>query len=102
MVDKDSALPEGSTIIGGQYRLIELLHQRPRVNLYLGRRLSQRHNISPQDEPLVAIRELVLTDLNPQLRKQIEQAVFEEFVSPTTVPGIPRLPGAIERIDSEG
>ncbi|MFL5589054.1 MAG: hypothetical protein ACJ8DI_15585, partial [Ktedonobacteraceae bacterium] len=25
LVDKDSALPEGSTIIGGQYRLVELL-----------------------------------------------------------------------------
>ena len=101
LVDKDSALPEGSTIIGGQYRLVELLHQRPRVNLYLGRRLSQRHGIVPQDEPLVAIRELVLTDLSPQLSKQIEQAAFEEFVSPTA-PGIPRLPGAIERTGSEG
>ena len=101
LVDKDSALPEGSTIIGGQYRLVELLHQRPRVNLYLGRRLSQRHGIIPQDEPLVAIRELVLTDLSPQLSKQIEQAAFEEFVSPTA-PGIPRLPGAIERTGSEG
>src|SRR5437763_19755 len=101
LVDKDSALPEGSTIIGGQYRLVELLHQRPRVNLYLGRRLSQRHGIVPQDEPLVAIRELVLTGLSPQLSKQIEQAAFEEFVSPPA-PGIPRLPGAIERTGSEG
>jgi serine/threonine protein kinase len=69
--------------------------------LYLGRRLSQRHGIVPQDEPLVAIRELVLTDLSAQLSKQIEQAAFEEFVSPTA-PGIPRLPGAIERTGSEG
>ena len=104
LVDKDSALPEGSTIIGGQYRLVELLHQRPRVNLYLGRRLSQRYGIIPQngkDGPLVAIRELVLNDLSPRLREYIEQAAFEEFVSPT-VPSFPRLPGAFEHIGSEG
>ena len=30
----DGPLPSGTTILAGQYRLLELLHQRPRVNLY--------------------------------------------------------------------
>lgn len=104
LMGNGTALPGGSIILGGRYRLLQLLHQRPRVNLYLGRRLSQRDGAISQDrkdEPLVAIRELVLTDLSPRLRKQIEQAVFEEFVSPL-VPGSPRLPGAVERVYSEG
>src|SRR6266516_3572459 len=104
LVDKGTALPGGSTILGGQYCLVQLLHQRPRVNLYLGRRLSQGHGTISQaerHEPSVAIRELVLTDLSPRLRKQIEQAAFEEFVSPAVLSS-PRLPGAVKCLGSEG
>src|SRR5947209_1081970 len=110
-MDRDSALPDGSTILGGQYRLVQLLHQRPRVNLYLGRRLSRQDDTTQQAEgnddceeerePLVAIRELVLTGLSAQARRQVEQAAFEEFVSPTVL-GSPRLPGAGDRVRSEG
>ena len=99
-----SALPEGTIILGGQYRLAQLLHQRPRVNLYLGRRLIQRQDSTQpgeNDEPLVAIRELVLSDLSPQIRTAIEQAAFEEFVSPIVL-GSPRLPAAGDRIRTEG
>lgn len=104
MAANSTALPEGSIILGGRYRLIQLLQHRPRVNLYLGRHLSQHDSASSQDEehePLVAIRELVLTSLSPQLRSRIEQAAFEEFVSPVVL-GSPRLREAGNRVRSEG
>jgi hypothetical protein len=104
-----TALPDGAIILGGQYRVLRLLHQRPRVNLYLGKRLITATRSIPQaqddrlEEPagFVAIRELVLTGLSPQIRAEIELAAFEEFVSPL-VPGAARLPGAVERVYSEG
>jgi len=37
--DSHSALPHGALILEGRYRLLRLLHQRPRVNLYLAQRL---------------------------------------------------------------
>ncbi len=103
----DTALPIGSLILGGQYRLVQLLHQRPRVNLYLGRRLPrhlQQGALRKEDEehiPLVAIRELVCTGLPHEIRTAIEQATFEEFVSPAVL-GSPRLPCAGDRMRSEG
>jgi hypothetical protein len=101
---RDSALPAGAVILDGKYKLERLLHQRPRVNLYLGRRLPQvdqtiQGHAAP--ELPVAIRELVLTGLSPQLHRQIEQAAFEEFVSPA-VPGLPRWPGAGDHIRLDG
>src|SRR6266567_1331457 len=81
-------LPPESTILSGRYRLMQILHQRPRLNLYLGRRVhppsSLHHGIQHHSgqEPLVAIRELILTGLSPQLRIQIEWAASEEFISP--------------------
>jgi len=99
-----SALPAGTRILGGQYEIMQLLHRRPRVNLYIGRRLAARGDGAlPREayEDFVAIRELVLTGLAPQTCVEIEQAAFEEFVSPL-VPGSPRLPGAVDRIFVEG
>ena len=102
-----TALLDGAIILGGQYRVLRLLHQRPRVNLYLGKRLDTRTVPLSQDdmaavaEGFVAIRELVLTGLSAQICAEIEQAAFEEFVSPL-VPGASRLPGAVERVYSEG
>jgi serine/threonine protein kinase len=102
-----TALPDGAIILGGQYRVLRLLHQRPRVNLYLGKRLATRNATLLQDdrpdtsEGFVAIRELVLTGLSGPIRAEIELAAFEEFVSPL-VPGSSRLPGAVERVYSEG
>jgi hypothetical protein len=100
----DGPLPAGTTILNGQYRLLELLHRRPRVNLYLGRRLP-RTDVAKQhleaQEPLVVIRELVLVGLPRQLQKRVESAAFEEFVSPVMF-GSPRLPGTGDRVRVEG
>ena len=101
-----SPLLPGSSILQGRYHIVQLLHQRPRVNLYLAQRLPIE--TSSQQEPLgaplivpVAVRELVLTSLPSQEREQIEHAAFEEFVSPAML-GSPRLPGAGDRIRIEG
>jgi serine/threonine protein kinase len=98
------ALPEGTVILDGKYRLERLLHQRPRLNLYLGRRLSQVNQMiqeQPGSELPVAIREMVLTDLSSSIREQIEQAAYEEFISPVVLVS-PFWPGAGERIYLEG
>ena len=102
----DGALPAGTSILDGQYRLLELLHQRPRVNLYLGRRLPRTDipgtkRQAEAQESLVVIRELVLAGLPRPLQKQVEQAAFEEFVSPALF-GSLRLPGAGDRVRVEG
>jgi serine/threonine protein kinase len=88
-------LAPGTLICDGRYRLIQLLHSRPRVHLYLARRLSSpgRHNTTPPDrQPLVAIRELVLSGLAPALRQSLVRAAFEEFAAPQLF-GSPHLPG---------
>ena len=120
-------LPEGSIVMQGRYRLVQLLQHRPRLHLYLAQRLSgespsfrgtagdhkgpPRHSSPPSplregyfphkdgepaDQSLVAMRELVLTGLSPELRRQIERAAFEEFASPLVL-GSPHLPGAGDR-----
>src|SRR5579872_6475442 len=97
-------LPEGTLILGGQYCVVQLLHQRPRVNLYLGKRLGEGENVAVQNdahEMFVAIRELVLTGLAPQTCVEIERAAFEEFVSPFVLSS-PRLPGSIDFVRVEG
>jgi len=81
-------LPEGSIVMQGRYRLVQLLQHRPRLHLYLAQRLT--------NQSLVAVRELVLTGLSPELRRQIERAAFEEFASPLVL-GSPHLPGAGDR-----
>lgn len=95
-------------ILEGRYRIIHCLAQRPRLNLYLGRRLSLDRQLSsflndlPNQheqvyEPLVAIRELVLTGLPSQTRALIEAAAFEEFVAPSVF-GSSHLPTAGDRV----
>lgn len=101
-------------ILEGRYRIIRCLAQRPRVNLYLGRRLASIEELAPSQsdineenpleqgyEPLVAIRELVLTQLAPQVRAFIEAAAFEEFVLPSVF-GSSHLPNAGDRVWIEG
>lgn len=103
-IERRDVLLEGTIILGGQYRVLQLLHQRPRVNLYLGKRLGGWENATVQNdahEVFVAIRELVLTGLAPQTCVEIEQAAFEEFVSPLVLSS-PRLPGAIDFVRVEG
>jgi len=95
-------LARGSLVLAGRYRIVEVLHVRPRVNLYLAHRL----NTTKEQEqgaatlPLVAIRELVLSGLAPDMQKRVERAAFEEFVAPGMF-GSPRLPGVGDRISIE-
>ncbi len=84
-------LSDGSIIVQGKYRVVRLLHRRPRLHLYLAQRLDDR------SQPLVAIREIVLAGLSPRVCRQIERAAFEEFVSPRLF-GLPHLPGVGDRV----
>ncbi len=100
-----------TVILEGRYRIIRCLAQRPRVNLYLGHRLAFNEELAPPPpdtseensgyEALVAIRELVLTGLDPQIRALIEAAAFEEFVRPSVF-GSSHLPTAGDRVWIEG
>jgi hypothetical protein len=92
--------PNGTLILGGRYRLIQLLCQRPRVHLYLARRLSDSPIGKTDEQPLVAIREIVLAGLAPDLRLRIEQAAFAEFVAPRHF-GSPHLPSVGDRLQVE-
>ena len=83
---------QGQILLNGRYRITQRLAFRPHVTLYLGKRLPQRTSrtmqahgsrVSHQQESLVAIRELVLSDFSPITRTQIEAAAVEEFASPT-------------------
>src|SRR5258708_29992597 len=83
-----------------RYRLEQLLYQRPRLNLYLGRRISPSHHDTQRAGeygPLLAMRQLLLSGLSPQGRVQIVRAAREEFISPG-VPGISRFPGTADRV----
>lgn len=101
--DDSEALREGDIILEGRYRIVQLLYQRPRLNLYLGRRVSRQSprsvvmGANAVSEPLVAIRELVLTDLSSGVRKQINAAAFEEFASPVIL-GASHLPSVGDRV----
>ncbi len=100
--DDGAALREGALILDGRYRIMRLLYQRPRLNLYLAKRVVPGlGGVACRNEPLVAIRELVLTGLHAQVRSQIEAAAFEEFVSPIVL-SAPRLPGMGDRVRVEG
>lgn len=83
---KNKAFSEGQLILGKHYRVLQLIYQRPRLNLYLARRLPT--SVSPQEktqaagqEPLVAIRELLLDGLQPRMRSLIEAASTHESFS---------------------
>lgn len=94
------ALSAGSWILEGRYVLLRLLYMRPRVNLYLGWRLARDGgNRRGGQSGLVAIRELVLTGLPARARVRVEQAAWEEILSPGVVSAL-RLPaaGATERL----
>jgi serine/threonine protein kinase len=83
-MESEYTLEDGSVIPGGRYRIARLLYQRPRLNLYLARRVSPQSATQGEDqEPLVAIRELVLTGLPDDVRTLIEAAAFREFYTPT-------------------
>src|SRR5579884_3575101 len=87
----------GSRILDGRYVLLRLLYRRSRVNLYLGWRLPREGG--NRQSGLVAVRELVLDGLPAGAHARVEQAAWEEFLSPGVVSAL-RLPaaGATERL----
>ncbi len=89
------------SILGGSYCLLRLLQQRPRLNLYLGRRERQQGRKVNQ-AALVAVRELLLDGLTTTEREQVEYAAFQEFVSPL-LPGSTRLSNTtgLQRVEGE-
>ena len=95
-------LPNGALLIQGKYRIVRLLHRRPRLNMYLAERTNDqsRNGKGPQLRPMVAIRELVLAGLTSELSKQIDRAAFEEFAAPMLF-GSPHLPGVGDRVSVE-
>jgi len=95
-------LSPGTIILRGRYRIAQLLHARPRVNLYLGYRLPAQHRQPTEAAApeLVAIRELVLAGLPMEEQEAVARAAFEEFVSPMMF-GSPRLPGVGDRVSIE-
>lgn len=104
--EEEETLAEGDVILDGRYRIMQLLYKRPRLHLYLGRRLSPEPSSEEEveqgeQESLVAIRELVLTGLAPMVREQIEKAAFEEFVSPVVL-GSSQLSTGGDRVWTEG
>ena len=75
-------LVPGTLICDGRYRLLHVLYSRPRIHLYLARRQSGLIGYSGEEQPLVVIRELVLTGLAPSVRQNVVRAAFEEFAAP--------------------
>lgn len=96
LADDDKPFAPGTLICDGRYRLLQLLHQRPRVHLYLARRISDAPGTSSA-QPLVAIREIILTGLEPTARQSVVRAAFEEFAAPQFF-GSPHLPGVGDHI----
>lgn len=90
-------LPPGSLVCGGRYRLVQLLHSRPRVHLYLARGLSNSSRRVDGEAPLVVIREIALMGLTPALRQCVVQAAFAEFAAPLLF-GTTHLPGVADRL----
>ncbi len=85
-------LVPGTLICHGRYRLLHLLYSRPRIHLYLARRLPGSPDHSGGEQTLVVIRELVLTGLAPSVRQNVVRAAFEEFAAPQLF-GSTHLPG---------
>ena len=99
--EKEETLAEGDVIRDGHYRIVELLYRRPRLRLYLARRVSSEQASEEEIEHIVAIRELVLSELPELVREQIEKAAFEEFVTPIVL-GPSQLSTGGDRVWTEG
>lgn len=97
LVDDDAPFPPGTLICDGRYRLLQLLHKRPRVNLYLARRVADDAPGASGPQPLVAIREIILAGLKSTTRQSVVRAAFEEFAAPQFF-GSPHLPGVGDHI----
>ncbi len=83
LLRNDAPLPAGALLLEGGYRVVQLLHTRPRVHLYLARPLgTQKKTVQGQRQTFVAVREIVLAGLAQSQRERIEHAAFEEFAAP--------------------
>lgn len=98
--NNSAPLPAGMLVLDGRYRLVQLIYKRPRIHLYLARRLSDSPLSKTGEQPLVVIREIVLAGLSADLRKRIERAAFEEFITPRIF-GSLHLPGVGDRVHVE-
>jgi serine/threonine protein kinase len=99
--EEEETLAEGEVILDGHYRIVELLYRRPRLRLYLARRVSLEQASEEEIEHVVAIRELVLGELPELVREQIEKAAFEEFVAPIVL-GPSQLSTGGDRVWTKG
>ena len=94
--DHNALFHEGDLILGKRYRIVQVIYQRPRLNLYLACRLAPplsqiqertKNRREPEEqEALVAIRELHLEGLHPEVRNMVEAAVAHESFS-AAMPG---------------
>lgn len=91
-VDDSGPLLAGTLICDGRYRLLQLLHSRPRVHLYLARRQPNPAEPGEGTRQLVVIREIILAGLAPAVRQSVVRAAFEEFAAPQLF-GSAHLPG---------
>ena len=87
----------GTLICDGHYRVVQLLHRRPRVHLYLASRVQDLPGATSTEQSLVAIREISLAGLAPEIRQRIVRAAFEEFAAPQLF-GSPHLPGVGDHV----
>jgi exonuclease VII small subunit len=94
-------LPNGTLICDERYRLVHLLHRRPRVHLYLARRMDDLPAATSAKQSLVAVREIVLAGLSAEERRSVIRAAFEEFAAPNLF-GSPHLPGVGDHLYIEG
>lgn len=93
-------LPIGTLICDERYRLLQLLHKRPRVHLYLARRLRPLPGMMPASPSLVVIRELLLDGLTQEARRGVVRSAFEEFAAPQFF-GSPHLAGVGDHVHIE-
>jgi serine/threonine protein kinase len=71
------------------------------VHLYLARRQPGPARQTTDEQPLVAIREIILSGLAPSVRQCVVRAAFEEFAAPQLF-GSAHLPGVGDHLYLEG
>src|SRR5262249_52887893 len=81
-INDSSPLPDGTLICNERYRLVHLLHRRPRVHHYLTRPLDDLPPATLTEKPLVAIAEVVLWGLTHEERRCVLRGSFEELAGP--------------------
>jgi serine/threonine protein kinase len=99
-VTDDAPLPVDAFICDERYQIIQLLHTRPRIHLYLARRRRDLPGATLAEQSLVAIREIILTGLAPEVRTRVVRAAFEEFAAPQLF-GSANLPGVGDHVYME-